>query len=429
MKKFYIISILFILTLLCCTNYNESPMTKKQLLKKDTYLKTKIEDKVTWKDYDIKGSVKQYTRAEYKIINGTKKVLFRKQLVNFDENGKIIDACDLNVKGEKTARGYYEYDNDGRLTELKSYNVDGKLVEDLKYTYNEKGIKIKEENDNVNLDVNSTWIYDEKGNVIENIEYSKNILITDVKMKYHKQTNVLIEEDTIRYKPEDGKFNFRETTKYNKYGVVLSRLKYKDKEKLRLEIKELHYYDSKGNEFKLFIQAIGTRPVTCIYKNSYDEKGQLIKSTSAFYTWIFKYDKRGNQIKKTSYTAQDYLELEIYNEYDMDNNMIKETRIEYDRSPGALINKKLISVYDKEEKLLEWERDDKEGHYKHKTLYNDMGIMTEQVLDSPGEGRPRIKLTYKLDSLGNLLEKREYVIYENNTELLTNIYEFTYLFY
>jgi YD repeat-containing protein len=403
-------------------------MTKRQLLKKDTYLKTKIEDKVTWKDYEIKGKVKQYTRAEYKIINGSKKAFFRKQLINFDEDGKILDACDLNVKGEKTARGYYDYDKEGRLIELRSYDADDKLVENVKYTYNDKGIKIKEDNNNVNLAVNSTWLYDEKGNVIESIEYSKDTLITLVKMKYHKETNALIEEDTIRYKP-NGQFNFREVTKYNKYGVVLSRLKYKDKEKMKIEIKEFHNYDSKGNEYKLFIQAIGTRPKTCIYKNIYDEKGQLIKSTSAFYTWIFKYDNRGNQIKKTSYTSQDYLELELYNEYDMDNNMIKETRIEYDRSPGAGINKKITSIYDKEGKLIEWARDDKDGHYKHQTLYNDKGIMIEQVLDSPGQSRPKIKITYKVDSLGNLLEKREYAIYENNEELLTNIYEYSYIFY
>jgi len=409
-------------------------MTKRQLLKKDTYLKTKIEDKVTWKDYDIKGRVKQYTRAEYKIVKESGKLqkrFYRKQLINFDEDGNIIDACDLNIKGEKTASGYYDYDKDGRLLELKSYDANNKLIENVKYTYNDKGIKIQEDNYNVNLAVNATWLYDEKGNAIENLEYSKDTLITNVIMKYHKETNELIEEDTIRYKP-DGKFNFREITKYNKYGVVLSRFKYKDKGMKKLEIKELHYYDSRGYESKLFIQALGTRPKTCIYKNIYDEKGQLIKSTSAFYTWIFKYDNRGNQIKKTSYTSQDYLELELYNEYDMDNNMIKDTRIEYDRSPGAKVNYKIINTYDKEGREIEWERDDNEGgvkhQYKHKTLYNDKGIMIEQILDSR-DTRPRIKITYKVDSLGNLLEKREYVIYENNEELLTNIYEYTYILY
>ncbi|MBN2547423.1 MAG: hypothetical protein JXB50_16585 [Spirochaetes bacterium] len=435
MKKFNIIVIILFCSYLCCTNYNESPMTKRQLLKKDTYQKTEIVDKVTWKDYDIKGRVKQFTRAEYKIINESGKLqkrFYRKQLVNFDENGNILDAGDININGEKTAQGFYEYDQEGKLLEVKSYNAQGRLIENVKYAYNDKGIKIREDNYNVNLAVNTAWIYDEKGNVIEMKEYSKDMLITYVRMKYHYETNALIEEDTMRYKPS-GEFNFREITKNNRYGVILSRYKYKDKFKTKLEIKELHNYDSRGYESKLYIQAYGTRPKTCIYKNIYDDKGFLIKSTSAFYTWIFKYDIRGNQIKKTSYTSQDYLEFEIYNEYDIDNNMIKETKIEYDRSPGAGINKKTINFYDKEGRLIKWARYGgrvgDELLYEHQTLYNDKGIMTEQVIDSPGDSRPRIKITYKVDSLGNILEKREYAIFNNSEELLTNIYEFSYSFY
>ena len=115
--------------------------------------------------------------------------------------------------------------------------------------------------------------YDEKGNVIELIDYHDDIIQYKIVTKYDENGNII---EIINY-GKDGDIEKRETNKYNANGKLIENNYYSDDDSLYRQ--EIYIYDDKDNIIE-----------DCLF-----DKGVI------FQRHIYKYDDYGNMIEDISF--------------------------------------------------------------------------------------------------------------------------------
>ncbi len=228
-----------------------------------------------WKDENLKGQVKSFTELSYEIIEEKKQENhYKKEVKNFDQDGKTIDELLYNFEG---AGNHFipKYNEKNEKTAMYCYveNSD-KLIYRWVYSYNEKGLKTKDEiyDSSNKLTLERFFKYDEKGNKIERTQ------------KYAYNPDTTISKRTFEY--NDSGQNTRITT-YDPFGKTV----------------KSHYdfaYDKKGNK---------------IEENILNPDGKITSK------WIYKYefDKQGNWIKKTEFAEGLYPKTIIQRKYEYYN--------------------------------------------------------------------------------------------------------------
>ncbi|WP_299837249.1 hypothetical protein [uncultured Tenacibaculum sp.] len=208
-----------------------------------------------WRTENLKGKVKSYTELSYEILEEKKQENhYKKEVKNFDQDGKIINELLYNFDGVGN-QFIPKYNEKNEKTAMYCYveNSD-KLIYRWIYSYNEKGLKIKDEiyDASDKLTLERFFKYDEKGNKIERTQ------------KYVYNPDTALNKRTFEY-DESGR-NIRINT-YDPFGKNI----------------KSHYdfvYDDGGNKIEEnILNPNGKLTSKWIYKYEFDEKGNWIKKT------------------------------------------------------------------------------------------------------------------------------------------------------
>ena len=246
-----------------------------------------------WKIKNLKGKVKSMVKTEYEYDSSEKLEKTWVTETYFNEQGYITDEVQyvdnrlnqsiiyknnsdgLPIKKDEVSRVYsykYEETKDGNLlVTIKEENVDNvnfPLLE--KITYNKNGKKVHHlVYSGKELITNDTYIYNEKGNLIE----IKQAVSTDVKDNRFRENGIKIT------------YNYKVNGDYEKTTEVAT-------------AKWTYLYDKNGNEQE-YISMIKTgsegRTKISIYLKfkdiTRDEHGNLTRSTSVRYDYSKKKEK------------------------------------------------------------------------------------------------------------------------------------------
>ncbi|WP_338977784.1 hypothetical protein KST15_00925 [Fusobacterium polymorphum] len=258
-----------------------------------SYSVSKIMPETDWKIKNLKGKVKSMVKTEYEYDSSGKLEKTWVTETYFNEQGYITDEVQyvdnrlnqsiiyknnsdgLPIKKDEVSRVYsykYEETKDGNLlVTIKEENVDNEnfpLLE--KITYNKNGKKVHHlVYSGKELITNDTYIYNEKGNLIE----IKQAVSTDIKDNRFRENGIKIT------------YNYKTNGDYEKTTEVAT-------------AKWTYLYDKNGNEQE-YISMIKTgsegKTKISIYlkfkDTTRDEHGNLTRSTSVRYDYSKKKEK------------------------------------------------------------------------------------------------------------------------------------------
>ena len=246
-----------------------------------------------WKIKNLKGKVKSMVKTEYEYDSSGKLEKTWVTETYFNEQGYITDEVQyvdnrlnqsiiyknnsdgLPIKKDEVSRVYsykYEETKDGNLlVTIKEENIDNENFPSLeKITYNKNGKKVHHlVYSGKELITNDTYIYNEKGNLIE----IKQAVSTDVKDNRFLENGIKIT------------YNYKANGDYEKTTEVVT-------------AKWTYLYDKNGNEQE-YISMIKTgsegKTKISIYLKfkdiTRDEHGNLTRSTSVRYDYSKKKEK------------------------------------------------------------------------------------------------------------------------------------------
>lgn len=219
----------------------------------------------------------------------------------------IINNGDIS-KGEKKRLDYEhdfvkKYNINGNLSEANFYNVDGKLLYNQLYKYDDQGNKIEEITIHANGDkIRKILIYDGNGNEVEVAFYVKEDLNYKTYTTYsnngrkvesvvhnpsnnQKSKTVFINDENgnniemLGYN-YDGSLDFKQISKYDSRGNGIEWAHYRQDGSLEYQYKRK--FDSRNNEIEWEI----------VYDSDLNKPDYLKKS------WTYKYDNNNNWVEK-----------------------------------------------------------------------------------------------------------------------------------
>lgn len=341
MKYFYAVTLLFILT--SC--------------QKDEKKKTIDHDKTDWAFYKLNGNVKTITTKSWQLNERLEKektmhedMTARNTDLTFTDEGLLarersyitedpIETKEFNgrekpleivqyVDNKPFIKTSYEWDTSGKNnTAIIRRNGDNSEIDHVKMEFHADKLAKKTTLSAQNIPTETTaYIYDSKGNVIEEDFYLTSYTIQYKNIyKYDKKNRQISEasytaagkknfETISEYKGNNltkkytinakGETEYSEDFTYDQKGNILTKLRYESIDKSTIQDKFM--YDDKGNKVSWQILKNNT-PISGA-QFSYDSHNNL---TSVISTddknnvidkreYTYEYDKKGNWIKKTS---------------------------------------------------------------------------------------------------------------------------------
>ncbi|MCG8411602.1 MAG: hypothetical protein MI739_09990 [Bacteroidales bacterium] len=304
MKKYFSFILIFILTTLL--------------------LKGQMPGEIKWKENIAKNRIRSQVQWNHKYKKGTPvKEGYKNFLKKFDHKGNLIEEVYFQ-SGSIDQKLSYKYDNNDNKVEFVNYNnaknkvmfqqnitydnnglkireerYNGEDYEIIKYTYNSQGKLMKIVRSDVSGSIKNKRVFNYKGNICNvNIYSDKTTLTGKIVNKYDSNDNIIetIEYDTKGKAKEKFVYTFKNNLVQDKAAYVGTKFIYK----------EIYKYDTKKNLIKILKeQPKGKIIVNNIYK--YNQKGNLIEEQ-----W---YDNNPSENSKKTYyyNDKDVLErVEVY---------------------------------------------------------------------------------------------------------------------
>ena len=238
-----------------------------------------------WKIKNLKGKVKSMVKTEYEYDSSGKLEKTWLTETYFNEQGYITDEVQY-VDNRLNQSIIYKNNSDG--LPIKKDEVS--RVYSYKYEETKDGnllVTIKEENvDNVNFPLLEKITYNKNGKKVHHLVYSGKELITNDTYIYNEKGNLIeIKNNTF---PENGikiTYNYKTNGDYEKTTEVAT-------------AKWTYLYDKNGNEkeyISMIKQGSQGKPKISIYLKfkdiTRDEHGNLTRSTSVRYDYLKKKEK------------------------------------------------------------------------------------------------------------------------------------------
>ena len=238
-----------------------------------------------WKIKNLKGKVKSMVKTEYEYDSSGKLEKTRLTETYFNEQGYITDEAQY-VDNRLNQSIIYKNNSDG--LPIKKDEVS--RVYSYKYEETKDGnllVTIKEENvDNVNFPLLEKITYNKNGKKVHHLVYSGKELITNDTYIYNEKGNLIeIKNNTF---PENGikiTYNYKTNGDYEKTTEVAT-------------AKWTYLYDKNGNEqeyISMIKQGSQGKTKISIYlkfkDTTRDEHGNLTRSTSVRYDYLKKKEK------------------------------------------------------------------------------------------------------------------------------------------
>ena len=273
---------------------------------------------------NLLGKVKTLISVNFNVIDKFERIkkgdITYKEIMIFNENGYLIEKMWGLIEKRDGSFGHctYSYDNKENMIDLKSYNSDGSLKYQDTYMYDYKGNMI-EENQSFGR-VKTTYKYNDNGDKIEGECFSNGFMKFTWKFYYDDKCNLIEEYICIPFPKTDRKNIY----KYDSNGKMIEAIHYKyDGD---LDFKETSKWCNKGNLIERNINYSDGSSKKNTYK--YDDKGRKIEENSFSTNGNIEtrkfYDK-GNEIESNHYNSDGSLDYKNTYKYDYDatGNWIK----------------------------------------------------------------------------------------------------------
>lgn len=212
----------------------------------ETIEKKSMEKENDLQKENLKGKVKSVRESNYEAIENFGKIV-KGELSDFGHHSKFFNdkgyLIEENYLGYNDVNSTYKYDNKGNLIEAYIY-TDGSLSEKKTAKYDEKGNRIEENiyNSEGNLNFKATYKYDKKKNKIEeNWYHSDGVLVLKKTYKYDNNEDLI---ETIQYKSEDSipeKYTYK-YLQYDAQGNWTERVEYENDKPYYINMREIVYY-------------------------------------------------------------------------------------------------------------------------------------------------------------------------------------------
>ena len=393
------------------------------------------------------------------------------QTVRYGEEGKISGFTEHQYDGMGKHIEYkiINYSSDGNITyffhETRTYDTDGKEIENISYDKNE------------NIEKRTTYVYDANGKNIEETDYDKDDkIVRQVEIEYDTAGREIKWECYDEY----GRCTIQRIYTRDEHGKLIQYDEYYNGHTTKEEyerdengntIKSISY-DSDGNITQIYEYEYDEmdREIRCISYDDdetvaywreyeYDEGGNKIRSRSynitenqEYTTYEWKYDENGREIY-SSYETNDIVEEKQENEYDEDGNIIREIRTSYDSDTGQKQSQMIKKyTYDEnknrigyaeshhdDEKTYSflWEREYDENDrktafylydnetaasYKSESRYDENGRMISYT-GFDKSGNVLVKRETEYDTSGKVIRKNEYDADDNLIRYFKNEYD------
>lgn len=222
----------------------------------------------------------------------------------FNDVGKKTESACYEKNGDLSSKTGFKYNVKGNLIEEVEYNADNSIKYVRIHDYNEDGKEcaIKQSCTDGSIFLETTFKYDDKKNMIEEVDYNADNSIAN-----------------------------KTTRKYNDKGKEIEYVRYINGKSMEEKLDLL--YDDRGNIIEvIFYVADGS-----IYskgKSIFDENNKKIEELryntdgSLYSRSIKKYDDNGNKIEEITYNSKGGISFHNTYKYDDDGNMIE--NITYD---------------------------------------------------------------------------------------------------
>ena len=304
-----------------------------------------------------------------------------------------VDEGEEAIVGSTIETSYqYTYDHEGRITKKITETTLGSSTSE--YTYNEQGDLICEKTVNDLGTVQTgefAYVYSENGEIARITEVKNSYRVSSCDETYDEQGNLTSRQsvsamDTVSnssvytyddlnrpiqkvHTDSDGR-SYTYTYEYDERNNLTKKTRtypsgtvttfvytYDDMDR---EIKSVvttgkdrtvteTEYDHHGNVIKRTETASGKKTVY-EYVHQYDEKGNLVKTENLkdgilSATYVREYDGAGREIKRTGYSAENKIFVEVTREYDEDGNLLRE--LSTPGESGASVNAhEIVNQYD-----------------------------------------------------------------------------------
>lgn len=247
------------------TKYNEKGFITEF---KSFYEDELLEGKTYEYDKNFKLSVIKYYQANNKLVS--------EETFKYNSSGKLEEMNKCYIDGSSSgAKEVYQYDKQGNLISKIYYDQNNKVSSKITNQYDEKGKLTTKTyygpNDN---EIWSKTInqYDEKGNLIGHEKYGMGELLEEV-VKFNKQGKMVYKKEISNR--EDPPYIVISTYDYNGKGFLITQLTQEADVENDYLVKEMYQYDDKGN----LIEKTLDYGNGSLYKVSYtyDSKGNCIE--------------------------------------------------------------------------------------------------------------------------------------------------------
>lgn len=162
---------------------------------------------------------------------------------SYNDSGKIIKSCRLDIHNLPRWTSYYTYGNDGNLLEKVEYNAEGMREQITLYTNDSVGNLIKKNflNGDSTLISLNTYKYDKNRNQIENILYNSK---AETEIKYINQYDDdgnLLENVTYTEYRKNGSVSDKNINKYDAIGNIIEKVHFAEIDKPEKKYEYVYY--------------------------------------------------------------------------------------------------------------------------------------------------------------------------------------------
>lgn len=173
-----------------------------ELLERHTYVETEFGeiDKIIYEYADGHKTVKEfhYTDlgfADRATLRDEQNAVTGYELYVLNDEGQVVEQVETNADNIETARYLKVYHENGLPIRDTRY-LDGKLTEEVVYTYDEKGNLIRKITTNITqkFDVIDEYTYDNRGNMLHNISFQNGVVVFENTCTYDDTNSLLTEQ-------------------------------------------------------------------------------------------------------------------------------------------------------------------------------------------------------------------------------------------
>lgn len=377
----------------------------------------------SFRDLDIKKSkIKSIEEMEYKFIFGKQEESGgKKYLIKYNKSGKSIEDNKFDIAHDIEYEYYpagikYEYESDSIINNIYLFNPNNKPLNVIRYDYDDSFNLVTKAKEN---------IYIEKIPEINIYKYSKRRKRGFVRPTPHGMYIFLkgkIFNNTFKNDIIDTDFNF--SYRYDKSGKKIEKIEWFKSGSIQK--KEMYSYDSLGNikEVNYFDwndknnKVDKIKYITFLQNKfdiiDYDPDGKIYNKT------VYKFDDNFNLIEVSESHQSGIIDLKIL--YNYNYKGMETERLFY---KGQHLDRKIISVYNERDQLINKNifSNDSTIVYKIKYLYNDIGLVSEELILNTKDEQLN-KILFKYNEKNNIQELTEYDNLNEPIKLTSFIYEY-----